>query len=61
VKFCFSFTQSSSFLNRREKSKGSGLFYGPRIGADFQIIVIELLIEPNASFEIAGKLVGKET
>ena len=31
---------------QEEKSKGSGLFYGPGIGADFQIIVIELLIEP---------------
>ena len=30
-----------------EKSKGSGLFFGPGIGADSQIIAIELLIEPN--------------
>jgi len=29
-----------------EKSKGSGLFFGPGIGAGFQIIAIELLIEP---------------
>ena len=29
-----------------KKSKGSGLFFGPGIGADPQIIAIELLIEP---------------
>ena len=30
-----------------KKSKGAGLFFGPGIGADSQIIAIELLIEPN--------------
>jgi len=30
----------------KNKSKGSGLFFGPGIGADSQIIAIELLIEP---------------
>jgi hypothetical protein len=44
---------------QEEKSKGSGLFFGPVIGADSQIIAIELNL--TASFEIAGKLVGKET
>ena len=31
---------------QEDKSKGSGLFFGSGIGADSQIIVIELLIEP---------------
>ncbi len=30
-----------------DKSKGSGLFFGPGIGTGFQIIANELLIEPT--------------
>lgn len=41
------------------KSKGSGLFFGPGIGADSQIIAIELLIKPTASFKSACKPEGK--
>jgi hypothetical protein len=35
------------FSQQEEKSKGSGLFFGPGIGAGFQIKAIELLIEPT--------------
>lgn len=46
---------------QEDKSKGSGLFFGPGIGADSQIIAIELLIKPTASFKSACKPGGKET